>query len=111
MGRRVDIVLTDVSGEHISSIFRVEEKRSKFANEELTRAGAVSLLAPAHAGSSLVNFLNFSSTVKMEEIRSSEISGNTISTRRHIPQGCFLHSHRRENLRSYNLYRLRRRTA
>jgi hypothetical protein len=34
MWRRVDIVLTDVSEERIASIFRVEEKRRKFAREE-----------------------------------------------------------------------------
>jgi hypothetical protein len=34
MWRRVDIVLTDVSEEHIASIFRVEEKKKKkFASE------------------------------------------------------------------------------
>jgi hypothetical protein len=38
----------------------------------------------------------------MEAIRSSETSVNTISTRHHIPEDCFLHSHRRENLKSYN---------
>jgi hypothetical protein len=36
-----------------------------------------------------------------ETIRSSEMSVNTISTRRHIPEDCFLHSHRRENFKSY----------
>jgi hypothetical protein len=49
----------------------------------------ISLLAPTHAGSSLEYFL-FSSTLKMEAIRSSETSFNTISTRRHIQEGCFL---------------------
>jgi hypothetical protein len=34
--------------------------------------------------------------------RSSETSVNTISILRHIPEDCFLHSHRRENLKSYN---------
>jgi hypothetical protein len=28
----------------------------------------------------------------------------TISTRRHIPEDCFLHSHRRENLKSYKTF-------
>jgi hypothetical protein len=50
----------------------------------------ISLLAPAHAGSSLADFLLFSSTLKMEAIRSSEASVNTKSTRRHIPENCFL---------------------
>jgi hypothetical protein len=38
----------------------------------------------------------------MEAIRSSETSVNTTSTRCHISEDCFLHSHRRENLKSYN---------
>jgi hypothetical protein len=33
MWRRVDIVLTDVSEEHIASIFRVEEKRKPVSEE------------------------------------------------------------------------------
>jgi hypothetical protein len=44
---------------------------------------------------------NISSTLKMEAIRSSETSVNKISTRCHIPEDCFLHSHSRENLKSY----------
>jgi hypothetical protein len=53
---------------------------------------------PAHAGSSLADF----STLKMEAIRSSETSFHTRSTRRHIPEDDILHSHRRENLKSYH---------
>jgi hypothetical protein len=37
----------------------------------------------------------------MEAIRSSETSVNTRSTRRHILEYGILHSHRRENLKSY----------
>jgi hypothetical protein len=43
----------------------------------------------------------FSSTLKMEAISSSETS---ISTRCHIPGDGILHSHRRENLKSYNMH-------
>jgi hypothetical protein len=43
----------------------------------------------------------FSSTLKMEAIRSSETSVNTTYTRCQIPDDCFLHSHRRESLKSY----------
>jgi hypothetical protein len=55
------------------------------------------LQPPAHAGSSLADF----STLKMEAIRSSETSVHTRSTRRHIPEDGILHSHNRENLKSY----------
>jgi hypothetical protein len=42
------------------------------------------------------------STLKMEAIRPSETSvQSTTSTRRHTPEDGILHSHRRENLRSY----------
>jgi hypothetical protein len=39
----------------------------------------------------------------MEAIRSSETAVHTRSTRRHIPEDDILHSHRRENLKSYKL--------
>jgi hypothetical protein len=58
----------------------------------------LSLQKPVHAGSSLADF----STLKMEAIRSSETSVHTRSTRRHIPENGILHSHCRENLKSYN---------
>jgi hypothetical protein len=45
------------------------------------------------------------------EVKSSSVVSHqtinvvlTASTRRHIPEDCFLHSHRRENLKSYILY-------
>jgi hypothetical protein len=57
-----------------------------------------SLQLPAHAGSSLADF----STLKMKAIRSSETSvQSTTSTRRHTLEDGILHSHRRENLKSY----------
>jgi hypothetical protein len=55
------------------------------------------LQPPAHAGSSLADF----TTLKMEAIPSSEMSVHTRSTRRHIPEDGILHSHRRENPKSY----------
>jgi hypothetical protein len=53
----------------------------------------------ADAGSSLADI----STLKMETIRSSETSVHTTSTRRHIPEDDILHSHSRENLKSYKV--------
>jgi hypothetical protein len=60
-----------------------------------------SLQGCVHAGLLADFFL--SSTLKIEAIRSSETSVNTTSTRRHIQEDCFLHSHLRENLKSYIL--------
>jgi hypothetical protein len=40
----------------------------------------------------------------MEAIRSSETSVLTKNTRRKFPEDGFLHSHRRENLKSYMTY-------
>jgi hypothetical protein len=64
---------------------------------EMKNAVFWDVAAPAHAGSSLADF----STLKMEEIRSSETSVYAISTRRHISKDVILHSHCRENLKSY----------
>jgi hypothetical protein len=58
------------------------------------------LQPPAHSGSSFADF----STLKMEVIRTSETSAHTRSTRRHIPEDGILHSHRRENLKTYILF-------
>jgi hypothetical protein len=50
----------------------------------------------------LAGLLKYSSTLKMEAIRSSETSGATRrTTRRHIPEDDTLHNHRCENLKSY----------
>jgi hypothetical protein len=52
----------------------------------------------------LDGLLNYSSTLKMEAIRSSETLGATQwTTRRHIPEDDTLHNHRCENLKSYKL--------
>jgi hypothetical protein len=73
MWHRVDIVLTEVSEEHLLT------------------------LLPRW-------WIFFFSTLKMEAVRSSETSVNTISTRGHTLEDCFLHSHRRENLKFYIHY-------
>jgi hypothetical protein len=56
----------------------------------------------------LAGLLNYSSTLKMEAIRSSETSGTTLrTTRRHIPDDDTLQYHRCENLKSYNVEKIR----
>jgi hypothetical protein len=76
--------VTDVSEENITSIFRVKNPRSRKKREQV-------------AGSSFADF----STLKMEEILSSEMSVHARSTQRHIREDGILHSHRWENLKSY----------
>jgi hypothetical protein len=67
--------------------------------ERGTSVSRCRLQPPAHAGSSLSDI----STLKIEVIRSSETSVHTKSTWGHIPEDCILHSHRRENLKSYKM--------
>jgi hypothetical protein len=55
------------------------------------------LQPPAHAGSSLADF----SSLKMEAIFFSETWVHTRSTRRYISEDGILHSHGRENIKSY----------
>jgi hypothetical protein len=62
-----------------------------------------SLLLTSLTDASRADFHIFPSILNMEAILSSETSVNTTSTRCHIPEDCFLHSHRRENLKSYIL--------
>jgi hypothetical protein len=72
MIRRVALVRTDVS----------EENRNKTScNKQPTHVACVTLMK--------------------EALGSSETSVLTIATRRNIPEDTILHSHRRENLKSY----------
>jgi hypothetical protein len=52
----------------------------------------------------LVPRSQISYTLNTEAKRSSETSVNTISRRRHILEDVILHSHRRENLKSYIIF-------
>jgi hypothetical protein len=90
--RRVDVVdWTDVSEDRTSD--------PTYCSSMGRLLIGLVLQLPAQAGSSLADF----STLKMEAIQSSETSvQSTTSTRHHTPEDGILHSHRRENLKSYN---------
>jgi hypothetical protein len=104
MLRRVTLVRTDVSEEPSASIIRVTRfgelgttlavtsNRRNFAFLRSVRR----LLVMANVPSS-PTFV----TLIMEPLSSSETSVLTRARRRNIPENAILHSHRRQNLKSY----------
>jgi UDP-N-acetylglucosamine 2-epimerase len=104
----VTLVRTEVSEERIASMFRVER-----IGEEITMLAATYNLRTSRRKTDhirkeaiestaiIVPGSLFLFTLMMEAIHSSETSVLTRTTRSHIAENGILHSHRRENLKSY----------
>jgi hypothetical protein len=99
---RVDLVRTDVSEERSASINRLT-RIGELGTTLLTNNAVVILrsLRQLLITAKVVSSSTILVTLMMNAIRSSEMSLITRATRCIIPKNGILHSHRRENLKSY----------